>query len=231
MCLSICILIRASGIPFQLTESHADPPPRTHACAPLSQVLNGMNSYGCDGRSGLPPGIDKTFVMCTHTFFDCDWVNDTQLVHTGSNASDYTTSVMGNQSVAWIRSVLEQGKTHPPFYAWIGPHAPHLPSTPAPWYSTHPIGLLKPPRADQDPRYNYSGVDHHPLVAGQPAFTEQDATAIEQEYALRMRSLLSVDDLIVCLGVLLSCFFCVVFPPLVRDAMVVALNRTKICTS
>ena len=39
-------------------------------------------------------------VMCTHTFFDCDWVNDSTLVHTGNASADYTTSVMGNASVA-----------------------------------------------------------------------------------------------------------------------------------
>ena len=118
------------------------------------QILNDMNSYGCDGQSGLPPGVDRQVVMCTHTFFECDWVNDTVLTHTGSNPEDYTTSVMGNASVAWIKSVLDKGKTHPPFFAWIGPHAPHLPSTPAPWYLDHPIGNLKAPTAD--PPY----VDH-----------------------------------------------------------------------
>ena len=132
----------------------------------FGKVLNNMDSYGCDGKSGLPPGVDRQVVMCTHTFFDCDWVNDTVLTHTGSAPEDYTTSVMGNASVTWIKSVLDKGKTHPPFFAWIGPHAPHLPSTPAPWYAEHPIGNLKAPTAD--PPYNFSGVDHHPLVAGQP---------------------------------------------------------------
>ena len=39
---------------------------------------------------------------------------------------------MGNASVDWLRGVVAD-KTHPPFYLWLGPHAPHLPSTPAPW--------------------------------------------------------------------------------------------------
>lgn len=109
---------------------------------------------------------------------------------------------MGNASVAWIKSVLDKGgKTHPPFYAWIGPHAPHLPSTPAPWYEDHPIGLLKAPTAD--PPYNFSATDHHPLVAGQPILDERDVSGIDAEYANRMRSLLSVDDMIVDLHDLL----------------------------
>ena len=104
---------------------------------------------------------------------------------------------MGNKSVAWIRQVVEGKPDHPPFYAWIGPHAPHLPSTPAPWYEDHPIGLLKAPREEWSPPYNYSGKDHHPLVAGQPILDAADAASIDEEYSKRMRSLLSVDDLVV----------------------------------
>ena len=109
---------------------------------------------------------------------------------------------MANASLKWIESVLRQGDTHPPFFAWIGPHAPHLPATPAPWYADHPIGLLRAPRGE--PWYNYSGVDHHPLVAQQPILSTADAQAIDVEYAKRMRSLLSVDDMVLALFETLS---------------------------
>ena len=104
---------------------------------------------------------------------------------------------MGNASLQWIESVLKQGDTHPPFFAWIGPHAPHLPATPAPWYAQHPIGQLRAPRGD--PWYNYSGADHHRLVAEQPVLSAADAQGIDAEYAKRMRSLLSVDDMVLAL--------------------------------
>ena len=76
----------------------------------FGKVLNDMTSYGCDGTSGLPPGVDRQVVMCIHTYFECDWVNDTVLTHTGSAPEDYTTSVMGNASIAWIKSVLDKGR-------------------------------------------------------------------------------------------------------------------------
>ena len=112
-----------------------------------------MNSYGCDGTSGLPPGLDRSFVMCTHTFFNCSWVDDANLTFTGDAPKDYTTAVMGNKTIQWIETVVRGKPTHPPFYAWIGPHAPHLPSTPAPWYNDHPIGRLPAPREDWSPPY------------------------------------------------------------------------------
>ena len=123
---------------------------------------------------------------------------------TGSRPQDYTTSVLGNATLEWIRHVLRGGATHPPFYAWVGPHAPHLPSTPAPWYAEHPIGLLQAPRSAWSKSYNYSAKDHHPLVASQPVLDEKDAASIDDEYARRMRSLLSVDDFVLNLYELLE---------------------------
>jgi hypothetical protein len=98
--------------------------------------------------------------------------------------------------------VLEAGPTHPPFFAWIGPHAPHLPSTPAPWYTDHPVGLHTAPR--DTPYYNYSALDHHEILANQPIINDADARAIDAEYAKRLRSLLSVDDIVVALHELLT---------------------------
>jgi hypothetical protein len=68
-------------------------------------------------------------------------------------------------------------------------------------YADHPIGLLTAPR--NTPYYNYSGLDHHPLVAAQPPLSDADAAGIDAEYSKRMRSLLSVDDIVVALHELL----------------------------
>jgi hypothetical protein len=47
---------------------------------------------------------------------------------------NYTTSVVGNISIAWIKKVAKAGK---PFMAYIAPKACHEPFTPAPWYADH----------------------------------------------------------------------------------------------
>ena len=51
---------------------------------------------------------------------NCSWADDDTVVHTGDAPSDYTTSVVGNKTVEWIKSVLATGPTHPPFFAWVG---------------------------------------------------------------------------------------------------------------
>jgi hypothetical protein len=56
--------------------------------------------------------------------------------------TDYTTPQIGNASIAFMAHVIESGLEHPPFFVYLGPHAPHKPSIPAPWYADNPIGDL-----------------------------------------------------------------------------------------
>jgi len=78
-----------------------------YATGMFGKVLNDMVSYGCDNVSGLPQGVDRAYLMCTHTFFNDSWLNQTQVVHSGAAPEDYTTSQIGNQSIAWIKSILQ----------------------------------------------------------------------------------------------------------------------------
>ena len=139
-----------------------------------------------------PPGWDHWFGMCKITYFQAWFNNNGTPMHTGVLPKDYSTSVIGNASLAWIKEVTAQ-KDHPPFWVGIGPHAPHLPSTPAPWYENlWPSGL----HAKHTPTYNFSAPDHHWLVAMQPILNQVDAAGIDQEYTNRLRTLFSVDDII-----------------------------------
>ena len=53
--------------------------------------------------------------------------------------ANYTTSVVGNVSVAWITKVVGESKTTP-FFAYVAPKAAHEPFNPAPWYRDHWCG-------------------------------------------------------------------------------------------
>lgn len=39
---------------------------------------------------------------------------------------------IGNQSMAWLNSIVSDPR---PFFLYLAPHAPHGPATPAPWYA------------------------------------------------------------------------------------------------
>lgn len=104
-------------------------------------------------------------------------------------------------SINWIREIVtrngtaSKGYKHPPFFAYIGVHAPHLPSSPAPWYA----GTFTDPSLSnryKTPNYNYSGADHHWCVAQQPPITPDQADGIDALFRDRWRTLLSVDDMV-----------------------------------
>lgn len=88
-----------------------------------------------------------------------------------------------------------KGYAHPPFFAYIGVHAPHLPSTPAPWYTT-PFADPSLANRYRTPNFNYSATDHHWCVAQQPPVTEAQVVGIDALFRDRWRTLLSVDDLV-----------------------------------
>lgn len=48
-------------------------------------------------------------------------------------ADNYTTAVVGNLSIHWIKKVVAADPTRP-FFAYVAPKAAHEPFNPAPWY-------------------------------------------------------------------------------------------------
>ena len=179
----------------------------------FGKVLNNMGSFGCTPSLGpegssLAPGVDHQAVMCTIEYYNSGWSlgnasegPQTTLHASGSAPEDYTTSMVGNYTLAFVRSVVESGADHKPFFAWVGPHAPHLPSTPAPWYADHPVVARTPPH---EPYCGAAGVGKHSFVGTEPVINAVDEAAINAEYSKRLRSLLSVDDIVRALHAYLS---------------------------
>ena len=113
----------------------------------------------------------------------------------------YSTSVIGNASLTWIQDHLHNSKNAAkPFFAYISVKAPHIQdgpgfpvAIPAPWYTTTEVANHQAPRT---PNYNASCPNHHWLVRQQSPLTEMQAKHVDQLYQSRLRTLLSVDDLV-----------------------------------
>lgn len=170
----------------------------------FGKVLNTMTTYGCAAPyDTLPQNVDRLMIMCSVGYVDSNWADFGPRGLSNNSVGilpDYTTSVVGNASLSWIRSVVSQGAGHKPFFAYLGPHAPHLPSTPAPWYADHPVGNTPVPK---DVYYNYSGIGKHSfggnassLAALEPIINAADEAAIAAEHGRRLQTLLSVDDIV-----------------------------------
>ena len=111
------------------------------------------------------------------------------------NSSDYTTAVVGNASITWIKSVARQGK---PWFAYVAPKAAHEPFNPAPWYEEH-WDASWPAHEPRTPNWNCSAEsrkDHHGNIATQPMLSAASAAVITDVFRNRWRTLMSVDDVI-----------------------------------
>lgn len=108
---------------------------------------------------------------------------------------NYSTSVIGNVSIAWIRKVAAEGK---PFMAYIAPKAAHEPFIPPSWYIDH-WDESWPETEPRGASWNCSAEarsNHHGFIAKNPMITDEAARVITGVFRNRWRTLMAVDDLI-----------------------------------
>jgi arylsulfatase A-like enzyme len=155
--------------------------------------------------STMPAGFDRWFandggnyVGPNCKFFDNEApggsITCEQVQNQSGYGAGYETSVIGNKTVEWIKKV-GSGASTKPFMAYVGVHAPHLPSTPAPWYKDHFNDTALEVHY-KTPNFNVLGADHHWLVAQQPPLSARQKGWIDMTFRNRWRTLLSHDDLI-----------------------------------
>eukprot|EP00658_Telonema_sp_P-2_P079456 TRINITY_DN7683_c0_g1_i12.p1 TRINITY_DN7683_c0_g1~~TRINITY_DN7683_c0_g1_i12.p1 ORF type:complete len:451 (+),score=97.42 TRINITY_DN7683_c0_g1_i12:219-1571(+) len=152
--------------------------------------------------STVPPGFDAwlangggNYIAPEFNTAGLSWAGIPDGTWKGS-VDNYTTSVVGNLSLAWITRKV---KDETPFFAYIAPKAAHEPFIPAAWYVDHwdPSWPKTEPR--DMPNWNCtpgSRSDHHGSIATQPMLTHQAAEVITGVFKNRWRTLMSVDDLI-----------------------------------
>jgi N-acetylglucosamine-6-sulfatase len=114
------------------------------------------------------------------------------------DASNYSTAIIGNVSMAWISKVVKEDP-NTPFFAYIAPKAAHEPFNPAPWYEGYWDANWPSTEPRDNPAWNASyeaRADKHGNIPTQPMITEEAATVITGVFKNRWRTLMSVDDLI-----------------------------------
>ena len=86
-----------------------------------------------------PPGFDAWYANGGGSYFAPSFfVQNVSGLPDGPvnyNQSDYSTALIGNYSLAWIKQAATTYlETKQPFIAYIAPKANHDPFLPAPWY-------------------------------------------------------------------------------------------------
>lgn len=140
----------------------------------------------------VPPQFDSIFAFCVDSkYYNISYNKDGKMVQTGDAPSDYMTSQIGNASTAWIAKAA-QGSA--PLFAYIGTHAPHVPATVSDWYMHAPLPATVAPRT---PNWNLDSPTKAFPVSGQPDMTTNGlAEASDEHFQRRLRSLMSVDDIV-----------------------------------
>ena len=111
------------------------------------------------------------------------------------NEHNYSTSIIGNVSNAWITEKVRNKET---FFAYIAPKAAHEPFDPPPWYADH-WDESWPKQEYRGPAWNASfetRKDHHGNIATNAMITEEASKVITGVFKNRWRTLMAVDDLI-----------------------------------
>jgi N-acetylglucosamine-6-sulfatase len=142
-------------------------------------------------RNYVPLGWDDFFSLNNECqYFNNSFNSNGTTVQYADSPRDYMTSLIGNRSLAFLRNAV-QGSA--PFLAYIAPHASHMPATPAPWYANAPVGGG---HALRTPAFNAAGTGKHWVISDLAELSPAMVAGVDMIYENRLRSLLSVDDII-----------------------------------
>jgi len=139
-----------------------------------------------------PASGDDLLLLCEEGVYFGNLYNDRGTdVTRGHAPEDYMTSVLGNRTLAFLRNATARADGRP-FAAYLAPHAPHLPATPAPWYETAEVPLHAP----RPSNWNNGWEDKHFMVDNHVDKPMSAAliNGSDNLHAARLRTLMSVDD-------------------------------------
>jgi N-acetylglucosamine-6-sulfatase len=116
---------------FRAADESNDLPVWMHAAGYQTALVGKYVNAYTDGfvHHSIPPGWDDWQVMDSvpmQAYYNYSINNNGHLEHYGSKPSDYSTNVLANKAVRFIK------RAHHPFFLYFAPVAPHLPAIPAP---------------------------------------------------------------------------------------------------
>lgn len=169
----------------------------------VGQFGKWYNEEGSFCHDGYMPtwkksSTDDFFVMCEEVrYYNMTYNSNGKIITTGDAPTDYLTSVIGNRTMQWLDNVTANGNPTP-WIGYVALHAPHLPATPAPWYLNAPLPSPGYPHAPRTPNWNTGWADKHWQIDNgiDKPMSEALINASDTLWANRLRSLMSVDDLV-----------------------------------
>ncbi len=160
----------------------------------MGKYLNGYPDR--NNPTYVSPGWDEWYSPVTGSAYgnyNYRMNENGRLVEYGKTPQDYLTDVLARKASDFIRRAARDGT---PFFIYLATYAPHAPATPA---SRHANAFPKA-RAPRPPSFNEADVSDKPAwVQDLPLLTAEQIARIDEQYRVRLRSLLAVDDLVATL--------------------------------
>ncbi len=155
--------------------------------------------------SHIPPGWDKWTAFASSdedeggSYYSGYALNvDGDTVFYGQQPAEYSTDVLTAEATDFVDRSVTSGD---PFFLYIGPFAPHGPSTPA---SRH-TGAFADVQAPRTPSFDETDVSDKPAwVQALPPLSADQTALLDDRYQRRLRSLLAVDEMVASLVETLS---------------------------
>jgi N-acetylglucosamine-6-sulfatase len=148
-----------------------------------------LNGYPFGRGAGyIPPGWDRWAGLENFEesgffgYYEYDLNVDGNVFHFGQTEDDYSTDVIADHAEAFIKDAPE------PFFAFVTPHAPHAPFTPAPRH----LGLSPNPPWPLSPNFNRAA---HRAPRYYRELPKQPSRSLRRDYRSQLDALLGVDEL------------------------------------
>ncbi len=146
-----------------------------------------LNDYSLDGHNAIPPGWNDWQAMDSvplEKYYDYNVNENGRIVHYGDKPADYSTSVLTNRALAFLRSARK------PFFLYFAPVAPHLPAIPAP----QDIGALTKLPTFRSPALNQRNISSYPWASYHSrSLTKAGVSYTDDVRRHQLESLLSLD--------------------------------------
>ena len=161
-----------------------------YATGLFGKYYNDYAAY-CNAKAKVPSDWTRFFSMCDdNNYFGNSFNDQGEMLRVGADV--YMTDVIANKSLAWLAAAAA---AEAPFFAYVAPHAPHVPATPSHKYENAPLPL-NATRAPRTPSWDAAAPHHHWVVAEKVPLTPELVDFSDELWARRMRSTMSVDDLV-----------------------------------
>ncbi len=166
---------------------------------PFGPPADNPAAYRAPWRGYIPPGWNTWFGFfdvprdpdnTPYAMYDYRVNYNGRSARYGSRADDYQTDVLAKEATNFI---LRERRSDAPFFLFLAPTAPHLPTVVAERYKDRFIGL----KAPRSPAFNERDVSDKPRwVRRMPPLTSAEIAEVDDIYRKQAEMLLAVDELV-----------------------------------